>query len=94
MNLVALVGPVAPQEFGDQVRIGGDVREVGGGERGAVVVAAEADMVDAGLMPRRGSTALLDGDSDEAIGVGLSLEPAGGSEQPTEVVALFDLQDA
>ena len=53
-----------------------------------------ADMVSAGLMPKSGSTALLDGDADEAIGVGLSLEPQGGSKQPTEVVALFDLQDA
>jgi hypothetical protein len=30
----------------------------------------------------------------DAIGVGLSLEPAGGSEQPTEVVALIDLGSA
>lgn len=52
------------------------------------------DMVPAGLMPAGGSTALLDGNADDAIGVGLSLEPAGGSEQPTEVVALIDLRSA
>ena len=52
------------------------------------------DMVSAGLMPAGGSTALLDGNADDAIGVGLSLEPAGGSEQPTEVVALIDLGSA
>ena len=52
------------------------------------------DMVSAGLMPASGNTALLEGNSDDAIGVGLSLEPEGGSEQPTEVVALFDLQAA
>ena len=52
------------------------------------------DMVPAGLMPAGGRTALLDGDADDAIGVGLSLEPAGGSEQPTEVVALIDLRSA
>jgi anti-sigma-K factor RskA len=52
------------------------------------------DMVPAGLMPAGGSTALLDGNADDAIGVGLSLEPAGGSEQPTEVVALIDLGSA
>ena len=52
------------------------------------------DMVPAGLMPASGTTALLDGDSDDAIGVGLSLEPEGGSEQPTEVVAVFDLREA
>jgi anti-sigma-K factor RskA len=50
------------------------------------------DMVPAGLMPAGGSTALLEGDADDAIGVGVSLEPAGGSEQPTEVVALIDLR--
>src|SRR6478735_701523 len=52
------------------------------------------DMVPAGLMPAGGSPALLDGNADDAIGVGLSLEPAGGSEQPTEVVALIDLGSA
>jgi anti-sigma-K factor RskA len=52
------------------------------------------DMVPAGLMPAGGSSALLDGNADDAIGVGLSLEPAGGSEQPTEVVALIDLGSA
>ena len=51
-----------------------------------------ADMVSAGLMPANSTTALLEGDADDAIGVGVSLEPDGGSEQPTEVVALFDLQ--
>lgn len=50
------------------------------------------DMVSAGLMPADADTVLLDGDSDDAIGVGLSLEPEGGSEQPTQVVGLFDLQ--
>jgi anti-sigma-K factor RskA len=52
------------------------------------------DMVPAGLMPAGGSTALLEGDADDAIGVGVSLEPAGGSEQPTEVVGLIDLRSA
>ncbi len=52
------------------------------------------DMVSAGLMPAGASTALLDGNADDAIGVGVSLEPAGGSEQPTEVVALIDLGSA
>ena len=52
------------------------------------------DMVPAGLMPAGGSTALLEGDADDAIGIGVSLEPAGGSEQPTEVVALIDLRSA
>ncbi len=34
------------------------------------------------------------GDADDAIGVGVSVEPEGGSEQPTEVVALFDFEAA
>lgn len=50
----------------------------------------EAAMVSAGLMPEGRTTALLQGDADDAIGAGVSLEPAGGSAQPTEVVALFD----
>ena len=48
-------------------------------------------MVSAGLMPDDQSTVLLEGDADDAIGAGISVEPEGGSEQPTEVVALFDL---
>jgi anti-sigma-K factor RskA len=52
------------------------------------------DMVSAGLMPAGRATALLTGDADEAIGVGLSVEPEGGSPQPTEVLALFDLASA
>ncbi len=37
-----------PQQLGDQVRVAGDVVEVVRGERGAVEVAADADVVDAG----------------------------------------------
>jgi anti-sigma-K factor RskA len=48
-------------------------------------------LVSAGLMPSGARTVVLEGDSDDAIGVGLSLEPDGGSEQPTDVLALFDL---
>jgi anti-sigma-K factor RskA len=48
------------------------------------------EMVSAGLMPADKTTVLLSGDSDDAIGAGISLEPAGGSEQPTDVVALID----
>ena len=48
------------------------------------------EMVSAGLMPSGADTALLAGDADDAIGAGISVEPAGGSDQPTQVVALFD----
>jgi anti-sigma-K factor RskA len=54
----------------------------------------DQDMASAGLMPDGATTALLDGDADEALAVGLSLEPEGGSPQPTEVVALFPFEDA
>jgi anti-sigma-K factor RskA len=50
------------------------------------------DMVSAGLVPDEGSTVLLNGNSDDAIGAGISLEPDGGSPAPTEVVALFDFR--
>jgi anti-sigma-K factor RskA len=50
------------------------------------------EMVSAGLMPADKSTALLAGDADDAIGAGISVEPEGGSEQPTDVVALFDFE--
>ncbi len=51
-------------------------------------------MVSAGLMPVGKDTAVLDGDADDAIGAGISVEPEGGSQQPTEVVALFDFSEA
>jgi hypothetical protein len=44
----------------------------------------------AGMMPDGADTALLEGSANAAVGAGVSLEPAGGSDQPTEVVALFD----
>ena len=52
------------------------------------------DMISAGLMPAGADTALLEGSANDAVGAGVSLEPAGGSEQPTEVVALFDFEAA
>ena len=51
-------------------------------------------MTSAGLMPDGADTALLEGNANDAVGAGVSLEPAGGSDQPTEVVALFDFEAA
>jgi anti-sigma-K factor RskA len=48
-------------------------------------------LVSAGLMPPGEDTVLLEGDSDDAIAVGLSVEPEGGSQQPTDVLALVPL---
>ena len=52
------------------------------------------NMISAGLMPAGADTALLEGSANAAVGAGVSLEPAGGSDQPTEVVALFDFEAA
>ncbi|MFC7495364.1 MULTISPECIES: anti-sigma factor [unclassified Nocardioides] len=51
-------------------------------------------MVSAGLMPERADqTVLLEGDAATATGAGITVEPAGGSEEPTtEPIALFDFE--
>lgn len=50
-------------------------------------------MEPAGLMPDDGdATVLLDGDASDATGVGITLEPDGGSAQPTsDPIAFFTL---
>ena len=51
-------------------------------------------MVPAGLMPREGDTVmLLEGDVATADGFGITIEPEGGSEEPTgETVALIPFE--
>ncbi|MDQ6523851.1 anti-sigma factor [Nocardioides sp. LHD-245] len=51
------------------------------------------EMVPAGLMPDEADTTyVLDGDASEATGVGITVEPDGGSPQPTsDPIALFAL---
>ncbi|UUW90747.1 anti-sigma factor [Pimelobacter simplex] len=51
-------------------------------------------MVRAGLMPDEPDTTyILDGDAAEATGVGITVEPDGGSEQPTtQPIAVFPLE--
>ena len=39
--------------------------------------------VSAGLMPRDDDRVLLEGDPTDAVAVGITVEPAGGSDQPT-----------
>lgn len=53
-------------------------------------------MLPAGLMSRPGDNkVLLRGDASQATGVGITVEPAGGSPEPTsEPIALFDLDKA
>ncbi len=54
---------------------------------------AGGDMVPAGLMSRAGDNkVLLDGNAGKATGVGITIEPKGGSKAPTtEPIAVFDL---
>jgi anti-sigma-K factor RskA len=54
------------------------------------------EMVSAGLMPPGSDqTRLLEGDAADAIAVGITVEPAGGSAEPTPpTIALFDLTAA
>lgn len=56
----------------------------------------DGEMVPAGLMPDGPShTVLLEGDASAATAVGITVEPAGGSERPTsEPIAVFDLSEA
>jgi anti-sigma factor RsiW len=52
-------------------------------------------LVPAGLMKAGQTTALLEGDAATAIGAGITVEPAGGSEQPTtDPVVFFDFRQA
>lgn len=53
-------------------------------------------MVPAGLVPRSGDSAvLLSGDAASAEGAGITIEPEGGSAEPSDdVVALFDFEQA
>lgn len=52
------------------------------------------EMVPAGLMPEEADTTyVLDGDASEATGVGITVEPDGGSDHPTsKPIALFPLE--
>lgn len=56
----------------------------------------EGQFAPAGLMPvAADQTLLLDGDASQAVAAGITIEPAGGSPQPTtDPIALFDLQQA
>ncbi|GAB3016899.1 hypothetical protein GCM10011376_03200 [Nocardioides flavus (ex Wang et al. 2016)] len=56
----------------------------------------EEEFVAAGLMPDApDQTVVLDGSAAEAVAVGITVEPEGGSDQPTsDPIALFDLTEA
>jgi anti-sigma-K factor RskA len=51
--------------------------------------------VAGGLMTAADATVVLDGDLSDAVGAGITVEPAGGSKVPTsEPVALFEFENA
>ena len=54
------------------------------------------EMVPAGLMPDSADqTVVLDGSAADALAVGITVEPDGGSEKPTsDPIALFDFSEA
>jgi anti-sigma factor RsiW len=56
----------------------------------------EEEFIAAGLMPDApDQTVVLDGSAAEAVAVGITVEPDGGSKQPTtDPIALFDLTEA
>ena len=56
----------------------------------------EDSMVPAGLMPDApNQTVVLDGSAADAIAVGITVEPDGGSDEPSGApIALFDLSEA
>jgi anti-sigma-K factor RskA len=56
----------------------------------------EEEFIAAGLMPDApDQTVVLDGSAAEAVAVGITVEPDGGSKQPTtKPIALFDLTEA
>ena len=48
------------------------------------ILAQEGEgMVPAGLMEASNGTFLMEGDAAQAIGAGITVEPAGGSDEPT-----------
>jgi hypothetical protein len=55
---------------------------------------ADRGMVKAGLMTADDATVVLDGDLQNAVGAGITVEPAGGSTVPTdEPIALFSFEN-
>lgn len=56
----------------------------------------EGEMLPAGLMPDEpDQTVVLEGDAASATAAGITVEPAGGSPEPTsEPIALFDFSEA
>jgi anti-sigma factor RsiW len=56
---------------------------------------AQDGMLPAGLMTAENATVVLEGDIENAVGAGITVEPAGGSRIPTtKPIALFEFENA
>ena len=60
------------------------------------LMAPDGKFTSAGLMPDEpDQTLVLDGSASSAAGVGITVEPDGGSDKPsTKPIAVFDLTEA
>src|SRR5690606_34134825 len=84
-------GPAAVEQLGEQVGVAGDVVQPVGGEGGAVVVAADAEVVDAGDLAHVVEVVGDRGDGGDRAGVGLlegavHLHRLGGGVEVVEAV--------
>ncbi|MCX4529622.1 MULTISPECIES: anti-sigma factor [unclassified Streptomyces] len=78
----AVTSVVGSQRLNRAVFVGAGLPEPGPGRTYQLWYDDHGTMRPAGLLDRDGAT-LLQGDLRKAVGVGLTLEPAGGSPQPT-----------
>lgn len=87
---------VRSEEHGRAVIVTEDMASAPDGKVYELWLQVDGEMVPAGLMPDEpDQTVLLDGDASAATAVGITVEPAGGSESPTsEPIAVFDLAEA
>ena len=82
-------------ELGQAALVTEDMPEAPSGKVYEVWLQKGDDMVPAGLMTDADEPFLLDGDTDDATAAGITVEPAGGSEEPTTApVALFPFDQA
>jgi hypothetical protein len=83
---------VRSQQLGRAVLTTTDVPDAPSGKVRQAWLQAPTGMVPAGLLPSGTNVSLLlDGDARTAVGAGLSVEPAGGASQPSDVRAVVGL---
>ena len=83
---------VRSQQLGRAVLTTTDVPDAPSGKVRQAWLQAPTGMVPAGLLPSGTNVSLLlDGDARTAVGAGLSVEPAGGAAEPSDVRAVVGL---